>query len=91
MLAGIARDAAGWPRRGLFAIVALLALIWYVDPSAVYRRIVPVPLDRVPESGLFVTLDLSYRLVIAAAFAAVVVQRFKRRPAMMLVLERNAS
>jgi hypothetical protein len=63
----------------------VLTLIWYADPSSIYRRIVPVPLDATPESGMFLALDLGYRLVIATAFVAIVLLRFRPLPARTLI------
>jgi hypothetical protein len=85
-LAAAARDAAGWRRSALRGLVGLLALIWYADPSSLYRRVVPVPLDQVPEGGIFFALDLGYRLVIAAAFLVTVALRFQPLPARALIL-----
>jgi hypothetical protein len=87
VLAAVARGCAGWRRVAMRVLVGMLVLVWYVDPSGVYRRIVPVALDQLPERGAFVALDLTYRLVIAAAFAVIVRLRYRRGPAMMLVVE----
>jgi hypothetical protein len=78
--------AAGWRRSVLGALGGLLALVWYVDPSAVYRRLVPMSLDHLPETGAFVVLDLAYRIVIAAALTMVVVLRYRSAPPMMLAV-----
>jgi hypothetical protein len=64
----------------------LLALVWYADPSAVYRRLVPLSLDHLPETGAFVTLDLAYRIVIAAALTTVLVLRYSSAPPTMLAV-----
>jgi hypothetical protein len=79
-LAAWSRGQAGWRRWAMTALVGLLVLIWYADPSSVYRRLVPVPLDQVPTATAYVLLDLTYRLVIAAAFVVVVILRYERTP-----------
>ena len=50
---------------------------WYADASSVYRRFDPVPLDRLPEGGVYHALTLVYRLVVAAAFAAMLMLRYR--------------
>jgi hypothetical protein len=77
----------GWRRRALALLVGLLAVAWYADASSLYRRVVPIPTDQLPDSGLFMALDLTYRLVIAATFIVVVVLRWQRPPARTVVVE----
>jgi hypothetical protein len=68
---------AGWPRRVTAAVTLMLAAAWYADPSSLYRRFDAVPLDQIPDSHVFLALSMGYRLIIVAAFAAVVVLRYQ--------------
>ncbi len=65
----------GWRRRMTAAVTLTLAAAWYADPSSLYRRFEAVPLDQTPDSPVYAVLSLGYRLVIVAAFAAVVILR----------------
>jgi hypothetical protein len=68
---------AGWPRRVTAAVTLMLAAAWYADPSSLYRRFDAVPLDQMPDDHVFLALSMGYRLIIVAAFAAVVVLRYQ--------------
>ncbi len=68
---------AGWPRRVTAMLTLMLAAVWYADAWSVYRRFDAVPLDQMPDSHVFTALNMSYRLTLVAAFAAVVVLRFR--------------
>ncbi len=77
----------GWRQWMMAALIGLLLGAWYADASSVYRRFDPVPLDRLPESGVYGALTLVYRLVVAAAFAAVLMLRY--RPATLILAPRG--
>lgn len=68
---------AGWPRRLTATVTLMLAAAWYADASSLYRRFDAVPLEQVPDSPVFTALSLGYRLIIVAAFVAVVVLRYQ--------------
>lgn len=67
----------GWARRATAVLTLMLAAAWYADPSSLYRRFDAVSLDQLPDSPMFTALSMGYRLIIVAAFAAVVVLRYE--------------
>jgi Glycosyltransferase family 87 len=60
---------AYWP---LTLLLSLLVVMWFVDASKVYRLLDPFPLDRVPDSGLYLLLNYGYRVAVVVAFGALV-------------------
>ena len=85
-----AQGSAGAGRWTARALAAVLALAWYADPSAIYRRIAPMALDAPPDAGLFLALDLGYRLVVFCAFIAILFIRFAPPEPTRLVVAEEA-
>jgi hypothetical protein len=62
-----------------------MAMAWYADPSAIYRRIAPMTLDTPPDTGAFIALDLTYRAVIATSLVVIAARRLQRVPSRALL------
>jgi hypothetical protein len=76
---------AGWGGSGLRTLTLLMAMAWYADPSAIYRRIAPMTLDTPPDTGAFIALDLTYRAVIATSLVVIAARRLQRVPSRALL------
>ncbi len=77
VFAGAAASRTGWRRGLLGAVVALLVMVWYADPWAVYRRVEVFALDQRPGSPVFVALDHGYRVILAIALVVAIALRFR--------------